>query len=294
MSWREKVKTLATFRGVSFVVDGAERGGGRRGVTHEYPLQDTPFREDLGRKVRAFTVEGFVFGDDYLAQRDALISALEGEGPGELVHPYYGAVRVSVPTFRVRESAADGGLARFSIDFEETPAAPTQPSTVADGTGAVKTSATSARAAVAAGFLATYVTDATIKTSVAGALRNATLVLNEQLQRVAMDRQTLAGVLKRLDDFNSSAAELLSTPAGLVSNLTDILGLVDVLAPILAVYGFSPGDAPRPRPRTERTSGRTSTPRTRSCSGSPLCAPPSSCRNRRSTATRQRSPRVSR
>src|SRR5689334_1577526 len=118
----------AAFRGVPFHVDTAERAGGRRTARHEYPFRDEPFVEDLGRKARAFPVEGYVVGPDYLVQRDALIAALEDErGPGTLAHPYYGNVSVVCTQFRVRESSADGGMARFAVDFEQTASTPSVP-----------------------------------------------------------------------------------------------------------------------------------------------------------------------
>ena len=39
-----------------------------------------PFAEDLGRKARAWQVECYVLGDDYFAQRDALIRELSKAG----------------------------------------------------------------------------------------------------------------------------------------------------------------------------------------------------------------------
>jgi prophage DNA circulation protein len=129
MSWRDQMGP-ATFRGVPFFVDTAERSGGRRTVKHEYPNRDEPFIEDMGRRAGSYPVEGYVLGADYLAARNALIAALETEGPGELVHPYYGTLRVICSTFRVREAAGEGGVARLSIEFEQTTATPIQPTAV--------------------------------------------------------------------------------------------------------------------------------------------------------------------
>lgn len=118
--WRPILKTGASFRGVPFSTVDAEARIGRRSVLHEYPQRDEPFVEDLGRRARMFHVEAYVAGDDYLQRRDALIAAIEQAGPGELVHPRYGSRQVAVHDYvTVRESARDGGLARFSITFVE-------------------------------------------------------------------------------------------------------------------------------------------------------------------------------
>ncbi|PSJ23575.1 hypothetical protein CVH10_01550 [Halomonas sp. ND22Bw] len=118
MTWRDQYRP-ASFRGVPFHARQAGHSGGRRNVQHEYPGRDLPWAEDLGRKARTYPVEGYVLGGDYMSARDALIEALEAEGPGELMHPYHGARQVVVDTFDVREGSRDGGMARFSITFLE-------------------------------------------------------------------------------------------------------------------------------------------------------------------------------
>lgn len=76
MSWRDQLRD-GSFRGVPFKIQASRALVGRRGQVHEYPLRDKPYAEDLGRRARAFNVECFVLGADYMAQRDALIAALE-------------------------------------------------------------------------------------------------------------------------------------------------------------------------------------------------------------------------
>jgi prophage DNA circulation protein len=141
----------ATFRGVPFFVETAARTGGRRTVTHEFPLRDDPFVEDLGRRARVFSVEGYVLGDEYLQQRDALLAALEDTaGPGELVHPYYGVRRAVCSSLSVQETIVDGGMARFALEFTEAPAQVVVPTEVTDLAAEVDASADAALVAVEA------------------------------------------------------------------------------------------------------------------------------------------------
>ena len=60
-------------------------------MLHQYPYRDLPFAEDLGREVRRFSVHAFVLTQP---EYDALVEALESEGPGTLIHPWYGSVFV--------------------------------------------------------------------------------------------------------------------------------------------------------------------------------------------------------
>lgn len=118
MSWREELQP-AEFRGALFFVDGHEAALGRRVQVHEYPQRDKPYAEDLGRKSRKFTVEAFVLGAGYMGNRDTLLRAVERAGAGQLIHPYFGSMQAACVGCTVRESSAEGGVARFTLEFVE-------------------------------------------------------------------------------------------------------------------------------------------------------------------------------
>jgi prophage DNA circulation protein len=118
MAWRQRLRT-ASFRKIRFNLTDTNQTFGRRTVTHEFPNRDTPYEEDLGRKQRQFTIEAFIVGLDYLRQKDRLIKACETEGPGRLVHPFYGNRDVVCTSIQVREGVAEGGVARFTMSFRE-------------------------------------------------------------------------------------------------------------------------------------------------------------------------------
>lgn len=132
MTWRDRIQSqsvdgrplLGSFRGARFVVPSADLEFGRRVQVYEYPLRDMPYAEDMGRKARRFSVEVFVDASlaadgDHIPARDALIAAIEEAGPGTLVHPWYGSLRVTVVESSVRESTREGGRATFQLVFVE-------------------------------------------------------------------------------------------------------------------------------------------------------------------------------
>ena len=119
MSWRDQYQP-GSFRGAGFRTEYQERTGGRRVVSHEFPGRDDPVTEDLGRSQRSFSIDCWVAGHDYRADRDALIDALEAFGPGLLVHPFYGSMNVNVLTYRQTEDTDEGGMCRFTIEFVES------------------------------------------------------------------------------------------------------------------------------------------------------------------------------
>ena len=83
--WLEKFRQ-GSFKGIEFKTDSHNFVGGRRIQEHEFPQKEQNRTEDLGRKLRRFTLELLVIGDRYFANRDALVEALESEGPGEPIH----------------------------------------------------------------------------------------------------------------------------------------------------------------------------------------------------------------
>jgi len=120
MSWRDGFTAKASYRGAEFLVKNSDAAFGRRVQVHEYPLRDKPFAEDLGRKARKFKLEAFFIGGDYIAARDKMIDEIEKIGGGELIHPYYGTMNVTVTDFSIRESTSHGGYATIQMQFVET------------------------------------------------------------------------------------------------------------------------------------------------------------------------------
>jgi len=132
MSWRDrliwasednKLRKKASFRGAFFFIRDVDRSIGRRNIVHQYPFRDDPYVEDLGRDTDDFTINGYVVQNednkqDYIDERDALITALRNPGPGTLIHPFYGEMIVSLMgKARIRESFAQGGAAFFTMTF---------------------------------------------------------------------------------------------------------------------------------------------------------------------------------
>ncbi len=120
MSWRDALRP-GSFRGVPFEVEVDKVPVGRRTVTHEYPGKNQPYVEDMGRVTREHKITAFVIGPDCLEQRDALLEALEAEGPGELVHPWLGTLRVTAGVGEMIHAYDEGGMVRFELTFTESP-----------------------------------------------------------------------------------------------------------------------------------------------------------------------------
>ncbi|MFC2974339.1 DNA circularization protein [Azotobacter bryophylli] len=133
MAWRDEYRPGA-FRGVPFHLKNSSSTGGRRTVLNEFPLRDTPDTEDMGRRARQFSLTMTLIGSDYMDQRDRLIEALETSGPGTLMHPFRGELRVAVlGDYSCEESTEQGGMARVSVTFVESGETPRPDSVVVQG-----------------------------------------------------------------------------------------------------------------------------------------------------------------
>ncbi len=244
MTWRDDLRRVtiggrrlvgASFRGVAFLVDTAERAGGRRTVVHEFPLRDDPFVEDLGRRARTFRIDGYVLGDDYLTQRDALLAALEDTaGPGELVHPYHGVRRAICVNVSMRDSRSDGGIAMFSIEFAETPTQAPVPTEVVDSAEQVAASADAAITATETEFVEKYDPEdlpAFALESAESALTGATDSLASTLGPIVSATQELAELTGRVALLTAQASSLVRQPGAVLSAFrAAIAGLVDTVA----------------------------------------------------------------
>lgn len=254
MAWQDELLD-ATFRGIPFFVEVGELVTGRRTVDHETAYsEDEQFVEDMGRKGRAFPVEAYLVGDDYLLAKERLLKALETKGPGELVHPYYGTRLVQVGTVRVRENAKEGGTCQLSIEFKATRSKSPAPKSVADGAANVKTSAASAKAAIGSEFLAKFQVLAGYVDSVSGALQSAAAAVDKVTSTVSLGTQALAKLKRSVAGVESSASALAAAPSQLLAQTTALVEALgealiaasphNVIGAMLKLYDFSPGVRP--------------------------------------------------
>ncbi len=238
MSWHDELVGLASWRGVPFRTTEADLGVGRRNVLNEYPLRDTPYVDDLGRKARTYKVEGFVVGEDYLAQRDALVAAFEEPGPGELVHPRYGRVWVSLQgEVQIREGHREQGLARFTVTFVED-SDNRQPAAAADTAAAVDQAAADVDDAAADAYAEGMDVDGPQVLADTAAQAVATDLADVQrLAQLFVLPDALGAVMDGAAELASLAGALLRTPRSLANSLGGLY--LDLVAEVRGTDGAS-------------------------------------------------------
>lgn len=217
--WRQSLRP-ASFRGVPFFTKNAGSDQGRRTAVHEFPLRDVPYVEDLGLKGRAFTLEAYVLGADYMRARDALIWAIETPGAGTLVHPYRGALNVALTSpAHITESADEGGMARFSLTFTET-GSNVQPAVRPDTPALVDTSAYAAKEALNTALAKSFnvVGVADYIAQAAKGIVNSALDLVTQVSNLT-STGPLADLMYAAQTLSGSLAILMQSPQMLASGI---------------------------------------------------------------------------
>lgn len=116
--WFDRLRP-ASFRGIEFEVEGADKEFGPRVIVHEFPLRDDVAQEFIGQLPDSFSIEAIIIADDLTEKMMAFEVALIKQEPGRLVHPWYGELDVVVSgPARVRMSTSEGRVARYSIPFQ--------------------------------------------------------------------------------------------------------------------------------------------------------------------------------
>ena len=106
----------STFRDVRFYTTKDVNTGGQRLAKHSFINGGTK-TVSSGLQDDSFTIECFVAGDNYIAEKNALKSALNVIGAGTLIDKFYGEIEVNVDTFTITEDREKYGRADFKIVF---------------------------------------------------------------------------------------------------------------------------------------------------------------------------------
>lgn len=233
MSLLAKRYLPASFRGVNFKVENVDLDAGRRVATHEYPYKNAPYSEDLGRKKREWAIEAYVLGADYEASRDKLLAAIETEGPGVLVHPYYGTLSVICTGCKLRESKTELGICYFSLSFiesglKEFPEVGTDPSVK------VLSTVEELQAISSTAFEKIYsVVDAPsfVLDSAESKLTNFTNVVEGEATKIRGVTERLADYTYQIRNMKADVRTIAQTPSRVAANFVNTLNSLLAILP---------------------------------------------------------------
>ncbi len=226
----------ASFRNIVFLVSTSGIAGGRKNARKSFVSSDLQLIEDLGLRQREFTLSGVIAArrsndgtveiTSYRDARNTLLAALEEEGPGVLIHPFFGRIEnLSVINYNLNESMSSLGDASIDITFavSNTDGLPlAQPSVLA---GVVEKAADSLAASN------TTITDSfEVTTSFTGNFAAALDKLQEFVDLLRDVTNVSSIVETKLDPYNKLVSQfednlstLVSTPATLADDSIELV-----------------------------------------------------------------------
>jgi len=110
----------ARFRDAWFFLNETSTDTGRRVFSYQFPFQDQPIVQDLGKQGQQISIQGIVIGANYRLDAERLNKACEDPKSGKLFHPYYGEREVFCKSVKMSENSIEGGVVYFSMLFLET------------------------------------------------------------------------------------------------------------------------------------------------------------------------------
>lgn len=115
MGWNANLLD-AHFRGVPFHIIALSDKGGKSLVVHEYPYRSGGEVEDMGCRARGIPIRAVFWGSGYVYALQRLVQALEQPGAGELIHPVFGSVIVTIKSWEIIHTAQRPDYAEVSFE----------------------------------------------------------------------------------------------------------------------------------------------------------------------------------
>lgn len=218
-------KTLrqCSYKGVPFQAAAVTKTIQRRQVLHEYPQRDIPYLEDLGKGATLYKVTAFLVGDNCVAQAKRLEKALLSVGAGTFVHPWDGALTVSVyQASNISYSNSELRYCSLDITFVEAGELG-YPNKLADGPTLARQLADKLGLSAVSDFVESFKQTAAYK--LVQAAINGTLLETLGIISDAEIAQIL-GFVDEVTTFAEQAIGLLTDePRGFAEKLSSVLGL---------------------------------------------------------------------
>lgn len=244
-----------SFKGVPIAIESSEIEGGRKTVVHSFPSRDTQSVEDLGLKPRSYTLSIIIRSTDYFGYRNRLLSVLESDSPGELIHPLYGRLsNMKATVFSLNESLDAFGDAVISAKFEPDTSTGI-PQAAGNVVTQVRTAQQQVSAAVAAdisnqfvvtpGFTGNFAAAASKTQGIIDAANGATEFIGE----AATDLNQFSALI---GDLSASVNSLVTDPIALADGIVSLFESVNGLyasadatfQTMLSFFGFGSLDSP--------------------------------------------------
>lgn len=233
-----------SFKGIPIRIDSGSVSGGRKTSKKEFPNRDTQTIEDLGLRPRIYnlqiviaprtTVSGGTTNtlQGYFEYRDAIISAIEDKGPGELIHPLYGRIEnVVATTYSLNEDFSDFGRTRLNVTFETS-----SDTGIPRQTITALSQLTQSNTAVSAAVNADISDNFSVLTKFKNNFGDAADKINGIIDAAVSATSFLGATADKINEFNSFIGQLsadvnslIIAPASLATSINNLFSNIDGL-----------------------------------------------------------------
>ena len=211
-----------SYNGVSFFVEESESSGGRNIATTSLPFTNLHVNEDLGGRVKQFSLRIYIVGDDAEAKRSELEAAFDAEGAFELVHMYYGKFQARCTSYSFSHNSSELAYITGDVSFvpEKDPKAIERSSVDTRGMAAAKADGSLSRAA------ALFKQAFSIAGKAASVVQSTVDATNDVLDAVESARNSMRSVemfVMNLSQIRDNIGLIMKTPGDFANRLQNLL-----------------------------------------------------------------------
>ena len=211
-----------SYNGVAFFVEESESSGGRNIATTSLPFTNLHVNEDLGGRVKQFSLRIYIVGDDAEAKRSELEAAFDAEGAFELVHMYYGKFQARCTSYSFSHNSSELAYITGDVSFvpEKDPKAIERSSVDTRGMAAAKADGSLSRAAAL--FKAAF----SIAGKAASVVQSTVDATNDVLDAIESARNSMRSVemfVMNLSQIRDNIGLIMKTPGDFANRLQNLL-----------------------------------------------------------------------
>lgn len=215
-----------SYNGVSFFVEESESSGGRIIATTSLPLTNSHVNEDLGGRVKQFSLRIYIVGDDAEAKRSELEAAFDAEGAFELVHMYYGKFQARCVNYSFLHNSSELAYITGDVSFvpEKDPKAVQRSQQDARGMASAKVDDTLSTAG------ALFKEAFNIAGKAAAVVQSLVDASNDVLDIIEDARNTMRSVemfVMNISQFRDNMGLIMKTPEDFMNRMQNLVTMVE-------------------------------------------------------------------
>lgn len=215
-----------SYNGVSFFVEESESSGGRNISTTPLPFTNSHVNEDLGGRVKQFSLRIYIVGDDAEAKRSELEEAFDAEGAFELVHMYYGKFQARCVSYSFSHNSSELAYITGDVSFVPEKDPKSIPRAVDDARGVASEKVDSSLSLASALFKAAF----NIAGKAANVVNSVVDATNDALDIIENARNSMRSVemfVMNISQFRDNMGLIMKTPEDFVNRLQNLVTMTE-------------------------------------------------------------------